>query len=80
MAEPLRPPTDEQRAVYKAAYRAYCLAGHAVVASRAAWLPERPALPGDAQAGSQYIANMAIQQTLIAEVSSELEAEEATRG
>ncbi len=80
MAEPLRPPTDEQRAAYKAAYRAYCLAGAAVIEARAAWLPESPALPEAAQSGSQYMANMAIQQGLIAEVGAELEAEEAARG
>ncbi len=69
------PVTEEQRARYKEAYRAYCLASAALHAVRQEWLPDNPPLPESAHCDSQYIANHVVQQQLIEEVRAEMEAE-----
>lgn len=77
----LKPPTEEQKQAYKAAFKAHVFAGRALLASRAAWLPEPPPNPvEDLKVDSQYMANARVQQALIDEVNAELAAEAVSRG
>ena len=64
-----QPPTDEERASYKAAYREYRLASGRLWSARQSWLPDHPELP----VGPWWAANNKIQQELIAEVEVELQ-------
>lgn len=74
----LRPVTDEQRARYKEAYRAYWIACDALHQARQEWLPDNPPLPESALVDSQWSVNHRVQQQLIEEVRAEMTAAKET--